>query len=174
MTSKELSKRLGNITFNEPLINNSFSKLRSILEKEGIVVIPEVLENSVIDEIRPILNKIIEKSKTEKLEEKNIESSDYIVVGKNSMSKSYFYFSDNPKPIVTVRQGQDQGMIDIFNVDKLFGNFKSKVRDVFLKDWLINLLQDFDEPINPKNLNLYINHSITKTRGFHFDILQIN
>ena len=169
MTSKELSKRLGNITFNEPLINNSFSKLRSILEKEGIVVIPEVLENSVIDEIRPILNKIIEKSKTEKLEEKNIESSDYIVVGKNSMSKSYFYFSDNPKPIVLVRQGQDQGMIDIFNVDKLFANFKSKVRDVFLKDWLINLLQDFDEPINPKNLNLYINHSITKTRGFHVD-----
>ena len=80
MTSKELSKRLGNITFNEPLINNSFSKLRSILEKEGIVVIPEVLENSVIDEIRPILNNIIEKSKIEKPEEKNIESSDYVLL----------------------------------------------------------------------------------------------
>ena len=60
-------------------------------------------------------------------------------------------------------------MIDIFNVDRLLGKSGYIIRKIFFKDWLINLLHKFNKPINPKNLNLYINHSITKTRGFHID-----
>ena len=60
-------------------------------------------------------------------------------------------------------------MIDVFNVNRLLGKLGDEIYKVFLKDWLVDLLKNSNEPVNPKNLNLYINHSVTSTRGFHVD-----
>ena len=60
-------------------------------------------------------------------------------------------------------------MIDIFNVDKLLEALGETLNKLFSSEWLLNIINYTNEKINPKNLNLYVNNNITKTRGFHVD-----
>ena len=60
-------------------------------------------------------------------------------------------------------------MIDIFNVDRLLEAIGKTLNNFFNSEWLLNVINFTNEKINPKNLNLYVNNSITKTRGFHVD-----
>lgn len=58
-------------------------------------------------------------------------------------------------------------MVDIFNINKAFPKFNEAI-DFINKS---NFLKKFQKIKNKKvrNLNLYLNQSITKTRGFHAD-----
>ena len=56
-------------------------------------------------------------------------------------------------------------MIDIFNVDKLLGELGKNLKEIF-NQWLLNSLNYRNTKINPKNLNLYVNNSITKLEDF--------
>ena len=168
LSVEELQKRVNSITFNDLLSTKSISEINSILVKEGIVVVPGVLNDNKVDETKKIIKDIIQNIKKSKSPKKG-NNKDYIVQNNIIKGQSYYDLSNNPKSVVVIRQGSDQGMIDVFNVNRLLGKLGDEVYKVFLKDWLVNLLKNSNEPVNPKNLNLYINHSVTSTRGFHVD-----
>jgi hypothetical protein len=168
LSVEELEKRVNSITYSGLLSTKSIPEINSILNKEGIVVVPGVLDNSKVDETKKIIKDIIQNiKKSESPEKKNRRN--YIVQNKIIKGQSYYDLSNNPKSVVVIRQGNDQGMIDVFNVNRLLGKLGDEIYKVFLKDWLVDLLKNSNEPVNPKNLNLYINHSVTSTRGFHVD-----
>lgn len=168
LSVEELKKRVNSITFNDLLSTKSISEINSILVKEGIVVVPGVLNDNKVDETKKIIKDIIQNIKKSESPKKG-NNKDYIVQNNIIKGQSYYDLSNNPKSVVVIRQGSDQGMIDVFNVNRLLGKLGDEVYKVFLKDWLVNLLKNSNEPVNPKNLNLYINHSVTSTRGFHVD-----
>ena len=168
LSFKELNERVNSITYNGLLSIESITAINSILVKNGIVVIPGFLDSSLIDESKKIIENIIQNIKKNK-HFKNENAKNYIVQNKTINGQSYYDISNNSKSVIVIRQGNDQGMIDIFNVDRLLGKLGDEVYKVFLIDWLVDLLKNSNEPVKPKNLNLYINHSITNTRGFHVD-----
>ena len=168
LSVEELQKRVNSITFNGLLSTKSVLEINSILDKEGIVVVPGVLDDSKVDETKKIIKDIIQNIKKFESPKKR-NGRNYIVQNNIIKGQSYYDLSNNPKSVVVIRQGNDQGMIDVFNVNRLLGKLGDEVYKVFLKDWLVNLLKNSNEPVNPKNLNLYINHSVTSTRGFHVD-----
>lgn len=164
----DLNERVNSITYNGLLSTNSIATINSILVKDGIVVIPGFLDSSIIDESNKIIENIIQKIENPNYI-KNGHDKNYIVQNEIIKGQSYYDLSNNSKSVIVIRQGYDKGMIDIFNVDRLLGKLGEEVYKVFLKDWLVDLLNNFNETIKPKNLNLYINHGITNTRGFHVD-----
>ncbi len=168
LSVEELQKRVNSITYNGLLSTRSISEINSILDKEGIIVVPGVLDDSKVDETKKIIKDIIQNIKKSESSKKG-NGKDYIVQNNIIKGQSYFDLSNNPKSVVVIRQGNDQGMIDVFNVNRLLGKLGDEVYKVFLKGWLFDLLKNSNEPVNPKNLNLYINHSVTSTRGFHVD-----
>ena len=168
LSVEELQKRVNSITYNGLLSTRSISEINSILDKEGIIVVPGVLDDNKVDETKKIIKDIIQNIKKSESSKKG-NGKDYIVQNNIIKGQSYFDLSNNPKSVVVIRQGNDQGMIDVFNVNRLLGKLGDEVYKVFLKGWLFDLLKNSNEPVNPKNLNLYINHSVTSTRGFHVD-----
>lgn len=169
LSKDEIIKRIESITFPKPNDNESLLKVKNILKKEGIVVIPGVLNENRINESKDIINEILKDVENKDPSGMGYEDDNYIVSGKKIFGNSYFDLSNHSKSIILVRQGSDQGMIDIFNVDKLLGELGKNLKEIFFNKWLLNLLNYGNIKINPKNLNLYVNNSITKTRGFHVD-----
>ena len=79
------------------------------------------------------------------------------------------------KPVINVRKGDigpagDDGMVDIFHVDRLFPEheriFSEKRRTAFIE---AVLREASGKPYRSCLFNLYINRSITETRGYHSD-----
>lgn len=169
LSQTEIKKRVETISCTKPQDINSIDNMRAILDKNGIVIIPEALDSDKIKEIRHQISQIIENVKTKDPLGTGYENDDYIVLGKKNIGNSYYDLSNYSKSAILVRQGVDQGMIEIFNADRLLGKLGHKMSNYFSSDWLINLLNDKEEKISPRNLNLYVNESITKTRGFHVD-----
>lgn len=169
LSEEEITKRIKSVTFSKPSNSDSLTDIRNMLKKEGIVIIPEVLDVNKIKESRNIIHEILKDVNNKNPSDIRHENENYIVCGKNIHGNSYYDLSDYTKPAIVVRQGSDQGMIDIFNVDKLLEALGETLNKLFSSEWLLNIINYTNEKINPKNLNLYVNNNITKTRGFHVD-----
>ena len=77
------------------------------------------------------------------------EDDNYIVSGKKILETAIFDLSNHSKSIIVVRQGSDQGMIDIFNVDKLLGELGKNLKEIF-NQWLLNSLNYRNTKINQR------------------------
>ena len=60
-------------------------------------------------------------------------------------------------------------MIDIFNVDKWKGTIGDTLRPYFESKLIADVMNVGDSCPEARNLNLYLNTSVTSTRGFHVD-----
>ena len=95
-------------------------------------------------------------------------SEDLFLFQKNKCKlKNYNEINNYNKSAVSIRSSSDNRMIDIFNINKAFPKFNEAI-DFINKS---NFLKKFEKIKNKKvrNLNLYLNQSITKTRGFNAD-----
>lgn len=169
LSEEEIKKRIKSVTFSKPSNSDSLTDIRNMLKKEGIVIIPGVLDENEINEARNIIHEILKDVNNKNPSGIGHENENYIVCEKEILGNSYYDLSDYSKPAIVVRQGSDQGMIDIFNVDRLLEAIGKTLNNFFNSEWLLNVINFTNEKINPKNLNLYVNNSITKTRGFHVD-----
>ena len=88
-------------------------------------------------------------------------------IGAEKLS-GYQELSSYKKTVVQVREGQDQGMIDIFNVDIAFPEVNI-LRKAYEDSGLKEILSSPDLSVGFKNLNFYLNNNVTSTRGFHAD-----
>ncbi|MDA9369379.1 hypothetical protein N9R39_01035 [Amylibacter sp.] len=153
----ELQQKISEITFE---MSNK-SQITNSLEYNGISLVKNFLNAVKCDECANDIKKIISSySKTDAKPWKNLK-----VVDDGSLS--YGEMSNYTETVVNIRSGDDKGMIDIFNIDKLMPSFES------IKESLIQskLLQEIfnEKDLKASNLNVYINQGITKTRGFHID-----
>ncbi len=73
-------------------------------------------------------------------------------------------------PVVNVRGGVDAGMVDIFHADKLFDPIMSEIRESITQSGVLEIIREASRgTVVASNQNIYINQSVTKTRGLHVD-----
>ena len=143
------------------------------LDKDGIFIIPNFINEIESDMLCTGIENAVELYKQKLGDKINYEDETALVQTKPDKNKfkKYDDFAKYPKPILNVREGADNGMLDIFNIDNLLGDklssgIFSKIRN---DSFLIDFLKSLPQSLKMKNINSYVNSGITKTRGFHVD-----
>ena len=133
------------------------------LGTNGFVVIPNFWQEEECKSLEKKVSVLMKKVKTKE----TYECDKYFV---NSMSKKRLkgarQMVEYHKPVIQVRHRleYDTGLIDIFNADRLFDleSFRSN-------EFINKVLKIINSKLKIRNINIYINNSITKTRDYHRD-----
>lgn len=152
---------------------NAVQQAVNRLDKDGIFIIPNFINELESETLCTEIENAVEIYKKKLGDKINFEDETALVQTKPDKNKfkKYDDYANYPKPILNVRKGADNGMLDIFNIDdlledKLSSNIFNRIR----KDsFLIDFLKVLPENLKMKNINSYVNSGITKTRGFHVD-----
>ena len=143
------------------------------LDKDGIFIIPSFIDEINSESICSEIENVVESYKQKLGDKINYEDEAALIQTKpdKNQFKKYSDYANYPKPVLNVRAGADNGMLDIFNIDNLLQNelskglFKKIREDLFLNKFLKSL----PKSLKMQNINSYVNSGITKTRGLHVD-----
>lgn len=87
-----------------------------------------------------------------------------------SASDTYKDLASARCPTFSLREGVDNGMVDIFSADQLVPNFAQSVRKLAADFQVEELLSRVTgHALRLKNFNIYLNETVTSTRGWHVD-----
>ncbi|WP_296238901.1 phytanoyl-CoA dioxygenase family protein [Psychrobacter sp. UBA5136] len=153
---------------------NKISDAVQRLSNDGIFITPSFVEASHIEELCQLIESYSNDFLLKLKKEKYYEDELALIQTKQCKIKGYASLAAYPKATLDIRSGSDEGMIDIFNVDKLLKGTKGeKIIDQIVNNhFLNNLLNSLPTPLVIRNLNSYVNSGITSTRGFHVDTYQ--
>ena len=148
---------------------NSIDVISKKLTNDGIVVLPNFLDASYCLEIEEFLLNCIMNYK--KNLNKNLFFEDELALIQLNKAKlsGYDHLKNYTKSVINIRNGLDEGMIDIFNVDKLNKDLFIKVKEFVNSEFMSKLFSMLGINGKCNNINAYINDNITQTRGFHAD-----
>jgi hypothetical protein len=153
----ELHRKNEEITFEM----SKKTQIANSLEYNGISLVKDFLSAVKCDDCANDIKRLTGSfSKADTNRWKNLK-----VVDDGSLS--YGDMSNFSGTVVNIRTGQDKGMIDIFNIDKLMPSFESIKESLIQNELLQEIFNKKD--LKAGNLNVYINQGITETRGFHVD-----
>ncbi|MEJ6066188.1 hypothetical protein MT378_00330 [Psychrobacter sp. 16-Bac2893] len=150
---------------------NLQSEAMDRIEKDGIFIIPSYLDESIVDELCKIIEKQSE-SYLLKLGSDEIYEDNLVIVQKGLLiKKNYSELANATKSVFNIRTGKDNGMVDIFNIDKVIKDKSGvKILTNLKKDGFLNeLLNSLPKKLAIRNINSYVNTGVTETRGFHVD-----
>lgn len=167
LSREEVEKRIKSVSASA---ESDLGVKKDILQREGILVIPNYIPENEIDKIRDGAEFIKELISNLMNKEKGyVEEDSFLFQKGTSRLSGYKDLSSYEKTVIQVRDGQDAGMIDIFNVDWLYKEAGLSLRPFFEDDVVRGLLGEDYNGLQAKNLNFYINRSVNETRGFHVD-----
>ena len=158
-------------------INKNFSldEAKKKISNDGIFIV----ENFLRKEEANFLCKTIDSQINEylnQIDNKNFffEDNNILIQKKQKKLKTYNDLASYHKTVFDLRDGQDSGMIDIFNIDKLFKKkLSNNLLDQIRSNEFLNIfLQSFSKKLSIKNINSYANCGIQSTRGFHVDTFE--
>jgi predicted transcriptional regulator len=172
LSKEEITKRIQEVSVEYIHNDGDLARAKEILKNTGIVVIPRFIEEETIGNIENEISAIL------KLYEKHIDSEEYfeddlLAIDRQSQITGYDNLAGHNKPVISVRQGQDRGMVDVFNIERLITENKDRLISIYKDKRLLQLL-NFDKEVILSNINVYINNKILKTRGFHVDGFNID
>ncbi len=167
LNEDEINYRIQDVTCR---LNQGIKKIREMLSSKGIVIIPDFIPMNSIEGLSDDLKKITESIKTFLSSEQFFEDKENVLFQRgNNKIKDYITLSNYKKAVATIRDDQDMGMIDIFNVDKWHNSIGDLLRPYFENEILTEIMKKNNNYLKAKNLNLYLNDGVTETRGFHVD-----
>jgi hypothetical protein len=161
----ELESRANRLMVDSIEFPTGLMKAKEILAEHGIVIIPNVLARDVCDRAVSAIKGLCDYY-LDKRQHEYEDAAALFQVGVGRL-KGYGQLSGYGKAVINVREGQDQGMIDIFNCDLALPEELKEARARFASESLMSLLNRKD--IKPRNLNVYLNRGVQRTRGFHVD-----
>jgi hypothetical protein len=168
LNEDEINKRIQDVTCT---VSQGVKKIKETLSNKGIVIIPDFIPENSINKISQDLSLIREKLLV--FESSGVSFKDEANVlfqQGNFKIKDYNSLANYNKAVATIRDGQDMGMIDIFNADKWCHSIGDALRPYFNDELFTEVMKDNNNNSpKAKNLNLYMNNGVTKTRGFHVD-----
>jgi hypothetical protein len=140
------------------------------LRENGVVVLNNLVSPEQADAIAVKLNQKIAPIRADLGARKTGETADYLIqLAESGPLIGYVAVSSHNKAVFNIRTRHDQGMVDIFNVDKLFPGGLPEA-DPMQAEFLCRLLdQATGLSYEIRNLNAYLNTGIAVTRGFHID-----
>jgi hypothetical protein len=168
LNEDEINKRIQDVTCT---VSQGVKKIKETLSNKGIVIIPDFIPENSINKISQDLSLIREKLLV--FESSGVSFKDEANVlfqQGNFKIKDYNSLANYNKAVATIRDDQDMGMIDIFNADKWCHSIGDALRPYFNDELFTEVMKDNNNNSpKAKNLNLYMNNGVTKTRGFHVD-----
>jgi hypothetical protein len=171
MNEKEIQDRIRSVSVENISTEENVACAYKILSSEGIVIIKDFLSHDLINRVKKevdYLKEILKKT----VPYHNFENEYLLVQSATHLITGYTALSNYPKAIANVRKGVDEGMIDVFNFDRLLPDINKKLREPFIGPLLERLLSKKSGKLKAANLNLYLNEGIKRTRGFHVDSYQ--
>lgn len=159
-------------------VNNAdTSAIASTLRSYGLVCLTNVVDSASLATLNghaDTLFKRINEGIASQPQEQYGDIDDVAWQKNLSVANNFNQLVDYPKPMVNVRgsAGSDNGMLDVFNVQKL-----AVLRDApgfqqlynFFVNGLAHQLIRKISSFTFSNIQLYENRSVTNTRGFHID-----
>jgi hypothetical protein len=169
LTSKEVSKRLSKVIISEFESIGATERIEHCLKKNGIVVVPNFLPVKDCEEISHAI-RIKTEPNLKSTSRTPYSSKDMVVQRDNKLVRGFGAMKDHSVPVVNIRTGNDDGMIDIFNVDRLISSHLSKLHSCFAHSLFKRVLPISSGAENFEFcINAYWNRSVVQTRGFHVD-----
>lgn len=168
LSTAEMQRRVNEVSVKNIETSAGIHAASRLLETEGIVIVPGFLNDRQLDSAQEAVKRVFRALEVAAGRE-NFEDGDVLVQSTHPLVKGYSALSSHPKVVVSVRTGADEGMIDVFNVDKLAGDQRDELRAPFSGEGILALVAEADNRLEAENLNLYVNRSIIHTRGFHVD-----
>lgn len=167
LKSEDISERIQSVVCT---VDQGREKIKRTLSDKGIVIIPDFIPESALRDVGPGLNEIRERIAAFMLQSQSINEEESVLFQQgNTKLSGYAALSGYGKAVVQIRHGQDQGMVDIFNVDKWKGSLGESLRCHFEQKLITQVMEIGDVRPEARNLNLYLNNGVTNTRGFHVD-----
>ena len=149
---------------------SDLNRVKTALEEHGIVVVPEFVPSEILGRYDSLIKNI--KCRVADFVgsgKRLVEEGDVVFQKGSEKISGYDDLSSYKKTIVQVREGQDEGMVDVFNVDNWIPELGEFLRPYFERLSTERLITYNGYPLQPRNLNIYVNASIKETRGFHVD-----
>ncbi len=167
LNGDEINQRIKDVTCT---IDQDINKIKEILSNKGIVIIPNFIPESSIVKLSEDLNQIREKLLKFVSSGKPFKDETNVLFQNGNLKiKNYNSLANHNKAVATIRDGQDSGMIDIFNADKWYHSMGDVLRPYFNNKLFNEVMKYNNYSPKARNLNIYLNNGVTKTRGFHVD-----
>lgn len=121
------------------------------LKKNGIIIIPNYWSANKCEQQKKEIIKVVESGDLETAND----------------GMGYQQLVNHNGPIISERKGnRDNGMLDIFNMDMAISELSEFKNNNLLLE-IIN--RSAKEEYSADNVNVYLNKSVTNTRGYHAD-----
>lgn len=168
---EELERRVLDVSVQDVDTEQGIELATEVLKENGIVVVPRYLPSQVLSELNSDVDCLVDEYVGASASE--VFEDDYVLFQKGSGKVGgYANLAKYPKTIMQVREGQDQGMIDIFNVNYRFPTSFGVLKNMLSADNVVRVIRGQGGRVHVGNLNCYINRGIGRTRGFHVDSYQ--
>lgn len=165
---EELERRVLDVSVQDIDTEQGIELAADVLKESGIVVVPRYLSDELLNELNGDIDRLVDEYLGASTS--GVFEDDYVLVQKgNDKIGGYSNLARYPKTIMQVREGQDQGMIDIFNVDYRFPTSFGVLKNMLSADNIVRVIRGQEGGVHAGNLNCYINRGISRTRGFHVD-----
>lgn len=147
------------------IVAKDVSQAKSIMNENGIAVLPNLIEKGVLESAASATQKLVDAVSNES------NSVNGVIIKREGIDN--FAIEDN-QTVANIRSGEDEGMIDVFNVEKTFQEFQ-KYKEQVLEAGVLDLVEELaGVRMTVKNINVYINRGVTRTRGLHVDSYGVN
>lgn len=167
LEDEDISERVQSVVCT---VDQGPEKIKRTLSDKGIVIIPDYIPENTLRDVERDLSEIRERISAFTLQNRPINEEECVLFQQgNAKLSGYAALSGYGKAVVQIRHGQDQGMVDIFNVDKWKGSLGECLRPYFEQKLINQVMEVGDARPEARNLNLYLNKGVTLTRGFHVD-----
>ena len=167
LDDEELQARISEIAVSS-LANTE--TVNSKLETHGIVIVPDFVDSTSIDAMSKELARLRQLVNDFRIGGQGFEEHENYLIQRGACRVSgYDNLAGFGRTVIQIRDGQDEGMVDVFNVDHMLESFADILRPAYENSSVGKLMQTTAHQLQARNLNLYFNSSVTKTRGFHVD-----
>ena len=167
LSPQELEDRISSVCVRDL---SDTSSVDEKLKEHGIVIVPDFIDSTAISSMAGDLGnleQVIQEFRNGS--EAFHECENYLIQKGACKVSGYDNLATFGKTVIQIRDGQDAGMVDVFNIDHLYRAFGQVIRPAYESAAVSNLMQSKSHQLRAKNLNLYMNSGITRTRGFHVD-----
>jgi hypothetical protein len=165
---EEILRRLDAVSVERLADERALRAAEKILDREDVIIIRNFLSSEVLNAVSTAAD-FLKVNLAKSGGTSNRETDTLLVQSAQRVVNGYDGLSRYPKAVENIRRGADEGMINVFNFDRLILEIRDTLREPFHGELLLRLLGGGDLPLQPANLNFYLNRDITHTRGFHVD-----
>ena len=145
------------------------------LRRHGIICLREAASAENVQGMRAELDTLL--AEIQSGEHARLDRLTYLNLPERRVLKGYNHFRDADRPVINYRvarpdgrSGSDAGMIDIFHPERLSEAFERTITASLHEDLIRRLLWISSlQRLVVKCRNVYLNHGVRDTRGYHCD-----